>query len=102
VQPLSRDREPPSPRDRLAVHDLTGARRLGGQTLQVRKFTIYPAHAVDVLEGVPLPGAGTHHIRVLLPTEGEGLLLPCEVPYLKNIVRQINKLTVMEGVQDGN
>lgn len=68
--------------------ELGAARDLGPQAINVRKFTVYPAAAVDVQHGSPIPGDFDSHLRILLITEGEGLLIPCNRQFLRKLSTQ--------------
>jgi hypothetical protein len=75
---------------------------LGGQQVAVKRAVIYPAASVDVDEGSPLPGPATHTIRVVLITEGEMLLFPCDRRYLQSLYNNIGVMLRKEGVTDGD
>lgn len=76
----------------------SGGVPLGGERVAVRRMIVYPAAAVDVSEGSPTGPPQTHTIRVVLISEGEALLLPCDRRYLENLYGQLGRLLHKEGV----
>lgn len=70
---------------------LGGGVPLGGPAVPIVKMTAYPAADVTVQDGDPTMRGNEHHLRILLPAQGEAIMLPCNQQFLRTLGRQCLK-----------